>query len=177
MRHPRLPYQESYEVLQQLSYRRAGAVPPFPDRRPQFDDEELLGVRFFRTFRENGRLENLTLPRSYIGKSEFKSVSFANTDLHESTMCWNDFNSVDFTDADLSDCDLRASIFRNNSFVRANLRNADLRRSHFKECDFTDAEMQGAKLTRKQGEQIRLSEQQHQVIGWQESDGDQPPGG
>jgi uncharacterized protein YjbI with pentapeptide repeats len=177
MRHPRLSYQESYELLQQLKYCPAGVAPPVPDRRPQFDDEELLGVRFFRTYRENGKLENLTLPRTYIGKSEFQSVSFANSYLYDSMLCWNDFNSVDFTDADLSDCDLRASIFRQNSFVRANLRNADLRHSHFKECDFTDSEMQGAKLTREQGEQIRLSARQQVAIDWQESDGDEPPGG
>lgn len=177
VRGSRLPYHESYEFLQQLHYCRAGAVPPIPDHRPQFDDDEPRGVRFFRTFREKGKLENLTLPRTYIGRSEFCSVSFKNTDLHESTFCWNDFNRVNFTDADLSDCDLRASLFRETRFVRANLRNADLRRSRFTSCDFTDADMQGTKLTRKQGEQIRLSEQQREVIDWQDCDGDEPPGG
>jgi BTB/POZ domain-containing protein KCTD9 len=177
MRGSRLPYQESYELLQQLEYSEAGAVPPIPDRRPRFNDEGLFGVRFFRTFRENGKLENLTLPRTYIGKSEFQTVSFANTDLNESVLCWNDFNEVNFADADLSECDLRTSIFRENSFVRANLRNADLRRSRFKDCDFTNADMQGAKLTRMQGEQIHLSDKQQQVIDWQDSDGEEPPGG
>ncbi len=177
MRGSRLSYQESYELLQQLRYRKAGAIQPIPDRRPQYDDEELLGVRFFRTFRADGKLENLTLPRTYIGKSEFQSVSFANTDLHESTLCWNDFNEVNFTDADLSDCDIRASLFQGTSFTRANLQNADLRHSRFAECDFTDADMRGAKLSREQAEEIRLSEQQRNVIDWQENEGDEPPGG
>lgn len=173
----RLPYQESCELLQRLEYCRAGAIPPIPDHRPQITDDEPLGLGFFRTLLEEGKLENLTLPRTFFGRSEVASVSFKNTDLHESTMCWNDFNGVNFTDADLSDCDLRASIFRENSFVRANLRNADLRRSNFKECDFTDADMRGAKLTRKQGEQLPLSDKQKAEIDWQEGDGDAPLGG
>jgi hypothetical protein len=37
--------------------------------------------------------------------------------------------------------------------------------------------MRGAKLTREQGEEFDLSEQQRQEIDWQESDGDDPPGG
>ncbi len=177
VRGSRLPYQESYELLQRLEYRRVGTVPPIPDRRPQFDDEEPLGVRFFRTLLEEGQLENLTLPRTFFGRSEIASVSFKNTDLSESTLSWNNFSRVSFTDADLSEGDLRASLFNSTILVRANLRNADIRHSTFKECDFTDADMRGAKLTRKQGERIHLSDQQREVIDWQESDGDEPPGG
>lgn len=61
--------------------------------------------------------------------------------------------------------------------MRTNLRDADLRRSTFEDCDFTAADMARAKLTRKQGEGIYLSDEQRQVINWQESDGDEPPGG
>src|SRR5262249_14240677 len=111
------------------------------------------------------------------GRSEIGHISFKNTDLSESTLCWNDFIEVDFTDADLSGGDLRASIFRRASFVRANLRTADLRRSTFEACDFTGADMAGAKLTRKQGEGIHLSDEQRKVIDWQEIDGDEPLGG
>jgi uncharacterized protein YjbI with pentapeptide repeats len=154
-------------------------IPPIPDHRPQCDDELPLGVSFFRTSVGAGEhdLENLTLPRTYFGKSEVGPVSFKNTDLSESTLCWNDFTEVNFTDADLSGCDLRASIFSEVDFVRTNLRNADLRCSNFEACDFTDAEMRGAKLTHKQGEQLDLSAEQRQEIDWQESDGDEPPGG
>jgi uncharacterized protein YjbI with pentapeptide repeats len=61
--------------------------------------------------------------------------------------------------------------------MRTNLRDADLRRSTFGACDFTGADMRGTKLTRDQGEQIILSDEQQQVIDWQESDGEEPPGG
>jgi uncharacterized protein YjbI with pentapeptide repeats len=176
----RLSYEESCRLLQRIGFPDAGAegvIPSMPDHRPKCDDEAPLGVSFFRTFVGENDLENLTLPRTFFGKSEVGPVSFKNTDLSESTLCWNDFNGVNFTDADLSGCDLRASNFREIDFVRTNLRNADLRRSNFEECVFTDADMRGAKLTHEQGEQIHLSVQQQQVIEWQESGGDEPPGG
>ena len=120
-----------------------------PDHQPQIDQDP-LGVTFFRTFVGVGEddLENLTLPRTFFGRSEIGPVSFKNTDLAESNLCWNDFNEVNFTDADLSGCDIRASFFSEIHFVRTNLRNADLRHSYFEACDFTDADMRGAKLTR-----------------------------
>jgi BTB/POZ domain-containing protein KCTD9 len=171
-------------------------IPPIPSHRPQIGDEGPLGVSFFRTWVGVGRpfglqpspglpwedvpehdLENLTLPRTFFGRSEIGPISFQNTDLSESTLCWNDFIEVNFTDADLSESDLRASIFRRVAFVRTNLRNADLRRSSFEASDFTDADMAGAKLTRKQGERIHLSNEQRKVIDWQGSDGEEPPGG
>ncbi len=69
-------------------------------------------------------LENLILPRTYFGRSEIRSISFQNTDLIESTLCWNDFIKVNFTNTDLSGADLRASIFKRVAFVQANLRKA-----------------------------------------------------
>jgi hypothetical protein len=176
----RLSYEDSYRLLRRLRFLSGSPgdnVPSLPTRRPTFDDTTTGGVVFFRTRLAEIDFESLTLQRVLVGRSEIESASFKNADMRESTLCWNDFNSVNFSDADLSDCDLRASIFRENSFVRANLRNADLRRSNFEECDFTDADMRGAKLTRKQCEQIRLSDKQKTEIEWQESDGDQPPGG
>jgi uncharacterized protein YjbI with pentapeptide repeats len=178
----RIPYEDSCRLLQGLGYPDAGAdgvIPPIPDHCPTFDDEEPLGLSFFRTKVGAGEhdLENLTLPRTYFAKSEVGPLSFRNTDLSESTLCWNDFKAVNFTDADLSGCDLRASTFSEVGFVRTNLRNADLRRSTFEACDFTDADMRGARLTHQQAEQINLSGQQRHEIDWQESDGDEPPGG
>ena len=196
-RPPRLSYEESCKFLQRYYHLGMGAesvIPPMPDHRPDCDGED--GVRFFRTWVGVGRpfglkplrpeddvevaehaLDNLTLPRTFFGRSEISSISFKNSDLSESTLCWNDFIEVNFTDADLSESDLRASIFRRVAFVRTTLRNADLRCSSFEACDFTDADMAGAKLTRKQGERIHLSDEQRKVIDWQESDGDEPPGG
>ncbi len=198
-RDARCSYEESCRLLQRLGYLAEGIIPPIPDHPgydPEKDDEDLLGVTFFRTWVGVGRpfglkpsrpeddvevgehaLENLTLPRTFFGRSEIGPISFKNTDLSESTLCWNDFIEVNFTDTDLSGADLRASIYRRVAFVRTNLRNADLRRSTFEECDFTAAEMAGAKLTRKQGERILLSDEQRQVIDWQASDGEEPPGG
>lgn len=195
----RSSYEESCRILQQLKYLGEGIIPPIPEHPgydPENDDEDHRGITFFRAWVGVGRpfglqpfdpagwedvpehaLDNLTLPRTFFGKSEIGPISFKNTDLSESTLCWNDFIKVDFTDADLSGADLRAAIFRQVAFVRTNLRNADLRRSNFEVCDFTDADMRGAKLTREQTEQIALSHQQQNVIDWQESEGDEPPGG
>lgn len=187
----RLSYEDSCRRLQRLGYPDVGtegAIPPIPGHRPQFDDEAPLGVTFFRTFVGqdieqgdddvgNRDMANLTLPRTFFGRSYVQHVSFRNTDLSESTLCWNDFSEVDFTDADLSSCDLRASLFNDVDFVRTNLRNADLRRSSFEGCDFAEADMVGAMFTREQGEEIELSSEQCEVIHWQDDHGDEPPGG
>jgi BTB/POZ domain-containing protein KCTD9 len=178
-RPPRLTYEESCRLLLRLGCLYAGdyggGLPVLPDRRPEPGDDLPHGVSFFRTWLGSGQpfglkasspehegggigehdLENLTLPRTFFGRSEVSYISFSNTDLSESTLCWNDFIEVDFTDADLSEGDLRASIYTRTLFVRANLRNADLRRSTFEECDFTDADLRGAKLTREQGKASR----------------------
>jgi BTB/POZ domain-containing protein KCTD9 len=195
----RLSYEDSCRLLMRLGYLYqgdySGKLPVLPDRRPQSGDDLPHGVRFFRTWVGSGRpfrlqtppdfesdnkqddLENLTLPRTFFGRSEISRISFKNTDLSESTLCWNDFIEVNFTDADLSACDLRASLYVRSVFVRAYLRDADLRRSTFKECDFTDADLRGAKLTRAQGGGLPLSENQKQTIDWLESSGEEPPGG
>ncbi len=193
----RLSYELSCEFLQRyhnVGEGVEGAIPPMPDHRPDCYGGD--GVRFFRTWVGVGRplglepsnpeawvdveehsLENLTLPRTFFGRSEIGPISFQNTDLSESTLCWNDFIEVNFTDADLSKSDLRASIFKHVAFVRTNLRDADLRRSRFEACDFTDADMIKAKLTREQGGRIHLSDEQRKMIDWQESEGDKPLGG
>lgn len=176
----RLSYEESCRMLQELGYTDAGAdgtIPPMPDRIPQYDDEEPLGVSFFRTFVGEEDLENLTLPRTFFGRSEIGPLSFRNTDLSESNLCWNDFNEVNFEDADLSGSDLRASLYNGVKFVRANLSNTDLRLATFDSCDFTDAKMQGAKLSAEQVNDIDLTDEQRDAIDWQEFDGEEPRGG
>ncbi len=196
----RVSYEESCKLLLRLGclslLDTGGAFPTLPDRRPEAGDDLPFGVRFFRTWVGNGKpfglqasdpdfkwdreehhLQNLTLPRTFFGRSEISRISFKNTDLSESTLCWNDFIEVDFTDVDLSQSDLRASLFTRTIFVGANLRNADLRRSTFKECGFARADLQGSKLTREQGQALPLSVAQKQVIDWQESTGDEPAGG
>jgi uncharacterized protein YjbI with pentapeptide repeats len=152
-------------------------VPPLPARRPRHDDEEPFGVRFFRTSLGGVDLENLTLPRTFFGRSEVGPMSFRKTDLSESTLCWCDFNGVDFTDCDLSDSDLRASLFVKATFVRASFRNAYLRHSSFEGCDFTDADVRGAKFTYLQGVRLGLSDEQKYGIDWNLTGGEEPEGG
>lgn len=175
--HDRVGYESSCRLLQALGLLEPGDIPPVPDHRPRHDDEEPLGVSFFRTSVGEGDLENLSLLRTFIGRSEVGPISFRNSDLSESGLCWNDFIDVDFSDCDLPDSDLRASIFKSVKFVRANLRNTDFRRSHFERCDFTDAEMLGAKLARIQAKMVRLSPKQQREIDWQAEEGPEPDGG
>jgi len=123
--------------------RRPDGSPFVHDRMPNHDDEE-LGFSYFRYRLEDADNSNLTLPRTFFGRSWFARVSFANSDLSESRMCWNEFDACDFSGADLSGCDMRASDFKGCKFVGAVLRVADLRRSSFDDCDFTGAELASA---------------------------------
>jgi uncharacterized protein YjbI with pentapeptide repeats len=154
-----------------------GIVPRLPSKRPDHDDHGLFGIRLFRTLMKDKILENLTLPRTFFGRSEIRNVSFAGTDFSESTLCWNDFVWVDFTSCDLCECDMRAAVFDSVKFSGANLNQSDLRRSDFKDCDFSDARLQGAQLTKSQGLRLNLSSQQRQEIDWQALDGEEPGGG
>jgi uncharacterized protein YjbI with pentapeptide repeats len=162
----------------QPDYLDPGNIPPLPDHLPKNDDPEPLGVSFFRTFVGDGvDLSNLTLPRTFFGRSEINDTSFQNTDFTESNLCWNDFVDVDFTDTVLTRCDLRASSFKRVKFVRANLQGADLRRSLFEGCDFDGALMEGAVLTHKQGSTLILSSEQRARMSWTDDDGPEPGGG
>ena len=60
---------------------------------------------------------HLTIPRTFFGRSEIAHTSFANSDLSESTLCWNDFVDVDFTNACLAGADLRASNYERVRFA------------------------------------------------------------
>ena len=88
----RRSYEESCRLLQRLGYPDAGTdavIPPMPEHRPQCGDDAPLGVSFFRTFVgqdieqgdedvSHSDLENLTLPRTFFGKSYIQQVSFKN---------------------------------------------------------------------------------------------------
>lgn len=159
--------------------RRADGRPFVHDRMPSHDDEK-LGFSYFRYRLQDADNSNLTLPRTFFGRSEFNRVNFANTDLSESRMCWNDFDDCDFSGADLFGCDMRASNFRRCKFLGAVLRGADLRRSSFVDCDFAGAVLTGAVAEDEDAigcVQDYLAEEQQAVMAWTEDGGPEPPGG
>jgi uncharacterized protein YjbI with pentapeptide repeats len=172
----RLSYEDSCRRLQP-AYLSLDDIPPLPDRLPQFDDDP-LGVSFFRTYVGDGDdFSNLTLPRTFFGRSEINKASFSDTDLAESNLCWNDFIDVDFSSSVLTRADLRASVFTRVRFASADLRDADLRLSSFEDCDFSEAIMDGTILTREQGATLMLSAGQREAIAWTDEDGPEPAGG
>jgi BTB/POZ domain-containing protein KCTD9 len=174
----RLNYDLSCARLRKLGLLAHDSHPPLPQRLPQHDDNEPLGVSIFRTLLADALdLSDLTLPRTFFGRSQIERVSFRNSDLRESNLCWNDFNGTDFTGADLTDSDMRSSLFHNVLFRTANLDGADLRRSSFIDCLFEEAAMKSAVLTRQQGATLCLSETQRKNIDWRVESGPEPGGG
>jgi BTB/POZ domain-containing protein KCTD9 len=174
----RLPYDLSCARLRELGLLDGDSRPPVPERLPRHDDNEPLGFRIFRTRLADGLdLSDLTLPRTFFGRSEINRVSFRNCDLRESNLCWNDFLGTDFMGADLAGSDMRSSLFREVVFVTANLTGADLRRSSFINCDFKDATVKGVLLTRWQVDATCLAEAQRQDIDWRDENGPEPGGG
>lgn len=176
----RLDYSHSIRRIRQLGLPclEPEKEPPMPDHVPQPDDAEPLGLSFFRTLvGEGANLSNLTIPRTFFGRSEISNASFRNTDLSESNLRWNDFIDVDFTEAILARADCRASIYTRVRFARADLRGADMRRADFEECIFDGALMDGTVLTRNQGSRLSLSGSQQAAIAWCNDDGPEPSGG
>lgn len=172
----RLSYDDSCRSLQSQEIIDEGEIPPLPNRAPRFDDD-VLGVSFFRTQLADAKLEQLTLPRTFFGRSEIRATSFVGTDLSESTANWNDFVEVDFSAAELSRCDFRACLIQSVQFVGANLSETDFRHSCLIDCVFTNANLRGAKFTKVAVESLHLSPEQLSVIDWQDEDGDEPEGG
>jgi len=172
----RKSYEDSCRVLQAKGVLAPEEFPPLPEKPPRYDDEK-LGISFFRTRLADVKLEDLSLPRTFFGRSEISGVSFRGSDLSESTACWNDFIEVDFSLADLSRADLRASIFHKVNFCGANLQCADLRQTAFKNCKFEDANMTGTKLCHGWKWLFRLSREQRKAIDWQSDPGPEPDGG
>lgn len=173
----RLSYLLSYARLCDLGLLDSNEPPSIPKRMPRHDDEP-IGFSVFRARLDDTLdLSDLSLPRSFFGRSEINRVSFRNTDLHESNLCWNDFLGTDFTDADLARSDMRSSIFQQVIFVNANLDGTDLRRSSFIDCNFEGATMRGVALTREQRPTMHLSEAQRLAVEWHEDNGPEPDGG
>ena len=170
----RLSYEESCEKFRPDFL---AETPPLPDRMPRFDDEH-AGLSFFKTFiGEGDDFSNLTIPKTFFGRSEIREASFRNTDLSQSCMCWNDFVDVDFAEADLSFADLRCSLFRQVRFRNASLKGADLRHSSFESCDFQGADLTNAVLTRSQRRRLGLTPGQSALVDWRWRSGPKPDGG
>ena len=144
---------------------------------PLPDDEEPLGLSFFRTRVEDESFDNFSMPRTFFGRSQINSCTLRNADLSQSNLCWNDFLDVDFSLADLRGADLRCSIFKRVKFQNTDLRSADLRRAGFIDCDFKDAQLEGTRLTRFQIQRLKLALAQKRVIKKSWTAGEVPPGG
>jgi len=169
----------TWDLLQSLGHeppRDSDGKPFVLNRMPRYDDRELR-LSYFRCGLSDVALCNLTLPRTFFGRSSFEGVAFSNSNISESRMCWNDFVECDFSGADLSCCDLRASLFDRCIFRGVNLSGADLRRSEFARCVFTDAVLNDAKLTRFEGFALGLSTSKKSTICWQWFAGELPGGG
>lgn len=173
----RLSYEQSVQLLQKEGVVPAGPLPPAPKARPRYGDPEPHGPSFFRMRVVDQRYENLSLPRTFFYRSLIERVSFINTDLSESTLCWNDFVAVDFSDAVLTKADLRASSFEKVKFDGASLRGADLRRSDFRNCSFNNADLKGAIAMRWQQRYLKISPAQAKQIEWNAEEGPEPEGG
>ena len=174
----RLSYDLSWARLRELGLLNHNGRPSMPERLPRYDDNEPLGFRVFRMRLDDALdLSELSLPRTFFGRSEIRRVSFQNSDLHESNLCWNDFIGTDFTGANLPDSDLRSSLFKNVLFIGSNLNGSDLRRSSFINCNFDRAELKGALLTREQGDVMSLSDIQLKDVDWRGDSGPEPEGG
>lgn len=173
----RLDYQQSCARLRELGLLESDEHPPLPERMPQHDDEEPLGVTLYRFVVEGADLSHLTLPRTFAGRSTFERVAFSGSDLSESNLCWNDFTDCIFFGTDLSGADLRASIFSRVRFEGANLSRADFRHSSLEGCSFEGADLGGTILTHRQRGAVRLSDSQRSQVSWASEDGPEPDGG
>ncbi len=141
------------------------------------DDPDGWELTIYKEGQMDADFSDRTLPRTFVGRSRLERVSFHNSDLHNSRLCWNDFNECDFSDADLSHSDLRASVYRRCSFARCCLVAADLRRASFDDCDWSGADLRAAKGSRAQSKTLNLSEQQTRQVKWQRGEGAEPEGG
>jgi uncharacterized protein YjbI with pentapeptide repeats len=163
-------------MLQSQQVIDPGNIPPLLQKPPRHDDE-VLGVNFFRTMLADSKIEHLTLPRTFFGRSEIRATSFRDSDLSETTANWNDFVDVDFSAADISRSDFRACVFERTRFSGAKLAGVDFRHCSFTGCDFAGADLAGAKFTKKTGASLRLSSDQQGTVDWQVDDGEEPEGG
>jgi len=172
----RLGYEASIAELKRRGFLGQDEQPAIPRSIPSPLDEDPHGVSFFRT-RVEGDLSGLSLPRTFVCRSEVRDCRLIDTDLSESFLCWNDFIDVDFSLAVLRGADLRSSIYTRVRFVGADLSGADLRRLTFENCDFTAAIFVGAKVSRSQTKGLIISPEQKKRVEFSWFSGEEPAGG
>ncbi|HEX7652246.1 MAG TPA: hypothetical protein VF607_01990, partial [Verrucomicrobiae bacterium] len=93
----RLNFSDSWHRLQKLQLQPAGPVPRPRDEPPRWDDPAPSGLRFHQQLLADLKLSHLSLPFTFISRSEFKQCTFRGSDLSGSVCHWNDFIQVDFT--------------------------------------------------------------------------------
>jgi hypothetical protein len=167
-------YDRSFALLRERAG-LAGNPRPRVRRRPQCD-EDPPGPSLYRTAVSDQRLERITLPGLYIGRSNVTDTTVAGAVLHHSTFNWSDFRNVDFSRCDLRDSDVRACRFESCSFTRANLSQCDLRGSAFLGCDFAGTKLNKALLLESQRKELPLSPEQEASVRWTEEH-EEPAGG
>ena len=173
----RYTYEASCKRLQAMEIIDRGEIPLLPETMPSHDDEGPLGVSFFRSLLQSGDLSNMTLPRTYFGRSEIRHIAFRNCDLSESRACWNDFLFVNFSGAILTGMDFRASILKSVNFEAADLTNADFRHCDLEKCKFGRAIMSGVKMPDRFKSAFKWTKRQLNDIEWCLNAGEEPPGG
>jgi BTB/POZ domain-containing protein KCTD9 len=175
---PRLDFAQSIERLRKLGLVSPDQHPRMPSRMPQYDDETIEGLSIFRSGNDaSGDMSNLTIPRTYVGRSELDVVAIRNTDLSESNLCWNDFVKCDFELAIIDRADMRASNFVECNFAFASLLNVDMRHSSFSNCRFTNADVSGAIIAKEQLKELGLSAKQLASVVLRQEAGPEPNGG
>ncbi len=173
---PRLSFAASIEALRKRQVIDPTEKIELPPAKPLPEDEH-VGLSFFRTFVLDVDFSGLTLPRTFINRSEIRECRFLDTDLSESFICWNDLIDLDFTGANLAGVDLRGSVLKRVSFRQTDLSGADLRSVSFDECDFTNAILTGSLLSRFGSEGLNLSAAQTGDAVWSWFPGEPAPGG
>jgi uncharacterized protein YjbI with pentapeptide repeats len=121
----RKSYEETCRQLVKQEY--IEAAPPMLERMPRSDDVEPLGIQFFKSGVDGADFSDLSLPRTFFGRSKVANTTFRNSNLNEPCPCWNDFIDVDFSEPDLSSSDLRASLYERVLFVGAKLDSLEMR--------------------------------------------------
>ncbi len=141
---PRLSLNDSWDLLDrddsdERMPRNPDGSPKLPTKPPQAGTPGFGSIEMYKNGWEDGDMSNLTVPRCFFARSLLERVSFLNTELTESWLCWDNFEGCDFWKSVLTRCDMRCSYWKNCRFDKADLTGADLRGSNFENCTLEGA--------------------------------------